>query len=92
MGACDIYVQHHNDLGVATANAMADVEGGANWIDASVLGIGDRGGCVALEEAAEQAGKVRVAVHDASRLEWSLSLPLPSTGSASRSTGTVKLR
>jgi hypothetical protein len=49
---CDVYVQHHNDLGVATANAMAAVEGGANWIDASVIGIGDRGGCVALEEAA----------------------------------------
>lgn len=49
---CDVYVQHHNDLGVATANAMADVEGGANWIDAAVIGIGDRGGCVALEEAA----------------------------------------
>ena len=49
---CDIYVQHHNDLGVATANAMAAVEGGANWIDVSVIGIGDRGGCVALEEAA----------------------------------------
>jgi len=49
---CDVYVQHHNDLGVATANAMAAVEGGANWIDASVLGVGDRGGCVALEEAA----------------------------------------
>jgi isopropylmalate/homocitrate/citramalate synthase len=47
-----VYVQHHNDLGVATANAMAAVEGGANWIDASVIGIGDRGGCVALEEAA----------------------------------------
>jgi isopropylmalate/homocitrate/citramalate synthase len=31
---------------------MADIEGGANWIDASVIGIGDRGGCVALEEAA----------------------------------------
>ena len=31
---------------------MAAVEGGANWIDASVIGIGDRGGCVALEEAA----------------------------------------
>ena len=30
---CDVYVQHHNDLGVATANAMAAVEGGANWID-----------------------------------------------------------
>ena len=52
VGNCDIYVQHHNDLGVATANAMAAVEAGANWIDASVIGIGDRGGCVALEEAA----------------------------------------
>jgi isopropylmalate/homocitrate/citramalate synthase len=52
VGSCDIYVQHHNDLGVATANAMAAVEGGANWIDAAVNGIGDRGGCVALEEAA----------------------------------------
>ena len=49
---CDVYIQHHNDLGVATANAMAAAEGGANWIDASVIGIGDRGGCVALEEAA----------------------------------------
>src|SRR6185436_11975838 len=44
--------QHHNDLGVATANAIAAAEAGANWIDASVIGIGDRGGCVALEEAA----------------------------------------
>ena len=52
VGEVDVYVQHHNDLGVATANAMAAVEGGATWIDASVIGIGDRGGCVALEEAA----------------------------------------
>jgi isopropylmalate/homocitrate/citramalate synthase len=49
---CDIYVQHHNDLGLATANALAAVEAGATVTDASVLGIGDRGGCVALEEAA----------------------------------------
>jgi 2-isopropylmalate synthase len=49
---CDVYVQHHNDLGVATANALAAVEAGANWIDCSVIGIGDRGGCVAIEEAA----------------------------------------
>ena len=49
---CDVYVQHHDDLGVATANALAAVEAGANWIDCSVTGIGDRGGCVALEEAA----------------------------------------
>lgn len=31
----------------------------------------------ATEAAAEGAGRVRVAVHDTSRLEWSLSLPLP---------------
>ncbi len=49
---CDIYVQHHNDLGLATANALAAVEAGATVTDASVLGIGDRGGCVAIEEAA----------------------------------------
>ena len=51
-GNCDVYIQHHNDLGVATANAIAAAEAGATWIDASVIGIGDRGGCVALEEAA----------------------------------------
>jgi 2-isopropylmalate synthase len=39
-------------MGVATANALAAVEVGANWIDCSIIGIGDRGGCVALEEAA----------------------------------------
>ncbi|HEY8073214.1 MAG TPA: hypothetical protein VIF62_03875 [Labilithrix sp.] len=32
----------------------------------------------ALEEAAKNAGHVRLAVHDASRLEWSLSVPLSS--------------
>src|SRR5437867_2771325 len=32
----------------------------------------------ALEAAAENGGQVRVAVHDASRLEWSLTVPLPS--------------
>jgi isopropylmalate/homocitrate/citramalate synthase len=50
--SCEIYVQHHNDVGLATANALAAVEAGADVTDASVLGIGDRGGCVALEEAA----------------------------------------
>jgi isopropylmalate/homocitrate/citramalate synthase len=52
IGDADLYVQHHNDLGVATANALASVESGADVIDVTVLGIGDRGGCVALEEIA----------------------------------------
>lgn len=52
VGTTPIYIQHHNDLGVATANAIAAVEAGAQWVDASVTGIGDRGGAVALEEVA----------------------------------------
>jgi hypothetical protein len=37
----------------------------------------------ATEAAAEEAGRVRVAVHDASRLEWSLSVPLPESSAPS---------
>src|SRR4029078_6627961 len=39
---------------------------------------------VALEAAAEQAGKGRLAVHDVSRVEWSLSLPPPTEGNPAR--------
>lgn len=35
----------------------------------------------AQQAAADQAGQVRVGVHDASRLEWSVSIPLPASGS-----------
>ncbi len=52
VGDCEVYVQHHNDLGVATANALTSAMAGATWIDCSAAGVGDRGGCVALEEAA----------------------------------------
>lgn len=65
VGACDVCVQHHNDLGVATANAIASVEGGATWLDVTVNGIGDRGGTAALEEVAallEMYG-VRTGIH-----------------------------
>ena len=40
----------HNDLGLATANAIAGVRGGATWVSATVLGIGERAGNTALEE------------------------------------------
>ena len=39
----------------------------------------------AASEAAQEAGKVRVGIHDASRVEWSLSLPLPSATAQSYS-------
>src|SRR5689334_8949409 len=34
------------------------------------------------EAASEVAGRVRLAIHDASRLEWSLSIPLPDESAA----------
>jgi len=40
----------HNDFGMATANAIAGVRGGANFISTTVLGIGERTGNSPLEE------------------------------------------
>lgn len=40
----------HNDLGLAVANSLAAIEGGARQIECSVNGIGERAGNCALEE------------------------------------------
>jgi 2-isopropylmalate synthase len=40
----------HNDLGLAVANSLAGVEGGARQIECTVNGIGERAGNAALEE------------------------------------------
>lgn len=40
----DIGLHQHNDFGQATANALAAVTAGANVVDVSVNGLGDRGG------------------------------------------------
>ena len=42
----------HNDLGMATANALAAVMAGAGSIDVTVNGLGERAGNTPLEEAA----------------------------------------
>jgi len=42
----------HNDLGLALANALAAVEGGATMVDAAVNGLGERSGNPALDEVA----------------------------------------
>jgi homocitrate synthase NifV len=46
----DIEVHTHNDLGLATANALAGVRGGARYISTTVNGLGERAGNAALEE------------------------------------------
>ncbi len=46
----DIEMHTHNDFGMATANALAGVAAGANWIGVTVMGLGERAGNAALEE------------------------------------------
>ncbi|MEJ2023373.1 MAG: 2-isopropylmalate synthase, partial [Maritimibacter sp.] len=54
-----IFATHcHDDLGMATANALAAVEAGARQIEATVNGLGERAGNTPLEEAV-MALKVR---------------------------------
>jgi 2-isopropylmalate synthase len=42
----------HDDLGLATANTLAGIEGGARQVEVAVNGIGERAGNAALEEVA----------------------------------------
>jgi homocitrate synthase NifV len=42
----------HDDLGLATANALAAAAGGATHLSVTVLGLGERAGNAALEEVA----------------------------------------
>ena len=54
-----VFATHcHNDLGMATANALAAVEAGARQIESTINGLGERAGNTALEEVV-MALKVR---------------------------------
>ncbi|MCE5974422.1 2-isopropylmalate synthase [Sinirhodobacter sp. WL0062] len=54
-----IFATHcHNDLGMATANALAAVSAGARQIECTINGLGERAGNTALEEVV-MAIKVR---------------------------------
>ena len=45
-----ISVHGHDDLGMAVANFMAAIEGGARQVECTINGIGERAGNAALEE------------------------------------------
>ncbi len=42
----------HNDFGLATANSLAALEGGADQVEGTINGLGERAGNTALEEVA----------------------------------------
>lgn len=53
----------HNDLGLAVANSLAAIEGGARQVEGSINGIGERAGNCAIEEIV-MALKVRNAFYN----------------------------
>ncbi len=49
-GTMELGFHGHNDLGLATANAVAALQAGANCVDVTVNGLGERAGNAAMEE------------------------------------------
>lgn len=50
--ATELWFHAHNDLGMATANSVAAVLAGADGLDVTVNGLGDRAGNASLEQVA----------------------------------------
>lgn len=46
----EIEMHTHNDFGMAVANAIAGIHGGASWVNVTIGGLGERAGNAALEE------------------------------------------
>lgn len=46
----EIEMHTHNDFGMAVANAIAGIHGGATWVNVTVGGLGERAGNAAFEE------------------------------------------
>ena len=46
----EVEMHTHDDFGMATANALAGVKAGANYVGVTVMGLGERAGNSALEE------------------------------------------
>jgi 2-isopropylmalate synthase len=80
----------HNDLGMATANTLAGVMGGARQVEVTVNGIGERAGNTALEEVV-MALFIR---HDKFNVSTGIdtTLLLPTSRMVSRLTGMVVQR
>lgn len=54
----DIEIHAHNDFGMATANTLAAVKGGARFISTTVNGIGERAGNASLAEVVAALDKL----------------------------------
>ena len=50
IGSASVSVHCHNDLGLAVANSLAAVKAGADQVECTVNGLGERAGNAAMEE------------------------------------------
>ncbi len=50
IGRVVVSIHCHNDLGMATANALAGIKAGASQVEGTINGIGERAGNTSLEE------------------------------------------
>lgn len=50
IGRAVVSIHCHNDLGMATANALAGIKAGADQVEGTINGIGERAGNTSLEE------------------------------------------
>ncbi|MDJ0733693.1 MAG: homocitrate synthase [Nostocaceae cyanobacterium] len=69
-----VEIHTHNDFGLATANALAGIRGGAISVNTTVNGLGERAGNAALEEvvmALKRLYGVDLGIHTPSLLELS---------------------
>lgn len=72
--AIPVEMHTHNDLGMATANALAGMQAGARSLNTTVNGLGERAGNAALEEvvmALKQIHGIDLGIE--TRLFWELS-------------------
>ncbi len=83
-GADVVFATHcHNDLGMATANSLAAVAGGARQIECTINGLGERAGNTALEEVV-MALKVRADI-----MPWRTNIDTTKIMNISRRVATV---
>ncbi|HRD01368.1 MAG TPA: LeuA family protein [Candidatus Saccharicenans sp.] len=58
----DLEVHFHNDLGHSISNAISALRAGANWVDTSLLGIGERTGITPLSSLLVNLYKINPAL------------------------------
>jgi homocitrate synthase NifV len=85
--ALELEFHGHDDLGLATANTLAAIRGGATHASVCVLGLGERAGNAALEEVAaalsrlpSDAGRASSSNLDLTKLPWLADLVAKAAG------------